>query len=97
MLINSWASSTFMAHKDHGSLEDITLHPQLGDLPLELPKAGPLSPLSSPLGRPFTARSRATQLPSVPSWMPRSLATSAIGLPVSFTILRVRALIRRAV
>jgi hypothetical protein len=40
-----------------------------------------------PSASPRSTRSRFTQLPSVPSLIPSSLAISAMGLPVSRTIL----------
>jgi hypothetical protein len=70
--------------QDHGSLEDITLHPQLSDLSqsthvggIDTGALGLLTP---------ARRSFFTQFPNVPAPMPSSRATSTIGLPVSRTI-----------
>ena len=41
---------------------------------------------------PLSLRQALTQLPNVPSWIPRSRATSAIGFPVSITICTASAL-----
>jgi hypothetical protein len=70
---------------NHGSLEGMTLHAQLRDLLAELAQLGSLvarkpfalTPLDAVLVH---------QFPSVPSWIPRSRAICAIGLPVSRTI-----------
>lgn len=69
-------------------VEDITFHGRLGVL-LTTAAAALRVRTPSAVHRPVSpraTRSLATQLPSVPSLIPRSWATCAIGLPVSRTI-----------
>ena len=79
------SSRRLLDPEDHRSLEDITLHGQLGDLGLEL-----AYDLGVDLGRveflPWASLSLATQLANVPGLIPRSRATWAMGFPVSRTI-----------
>jgi hypothetical protein len=70
------------APKDHPAPEDTALQPQLSDLPAQLGQFLALVP-GQALRLARSTRSRATQLPSVPSLIPRSRATWAIGFPVS--------------
>jgi hypothetical protein len=87
-------------YSDHGDREPFLARKigPFGDLPSLIDAVKGIAPRSwgdrdqGMSGSGFSPRQTFTQFPRVPSWIPRSRATSAIGLPVEITICTASAL-----